>query len=182
MPIVDIVTAPIVDIVDEMFVVASPASVHAVLCDPDRWASWLPGVTFTSYDDRGRLGERWTVSGALVGTAEVWLEEHGDGTIVHAYVRADPTGGDPRRLRRHRRRVVARYVLPLKRWLFEVKDVLEGERVPGTARVPLDERVVSASEDGLGDQRPRPQRPTSTTTEGASPDGRPDDLQHPDRR
>lgn len=174
--------APVVNIVDELFIVASPERVRPVVCDPLRWATWLPGVAFTSYDDRGRLGDRWTVSGELVGTAEVWLEEHGDGTIVHAYVRADPVEPDRYRLRRHPRRVVTRYVLPLKRRLLDVKDLMEGERPAGSARVPVGERVVSASEDGHGDRWRRPDEPTSTISEGAVPDGGPDDLQHRDRR
>ena len=87
-----------VDIVDELFIVATPCQ------RADRWSAtppggsvWLPGVRLSSYDDRGPLGVRWTVSGALTGTAEVWLEEHGDGTIVHAYLRADPATTDARR-------------------------------------------------------------------------------------
>ncbi|MEJ7628766.1 MAG: hypothetical protein WKF54_04170 [Nocardioidaceae bacterium] len=160
---------------------ASPERVRAAVCDRARWVTWLPGVMFTSYDDRGRLGDRWTVSGDLVGTAEVWLEEHGDGTIVHAYVRADPAEPDRLRLRRRPRRVVTRYVLEVKRRLLEVKDLLEGDRQLGSARVPIGERVVSASEDGPGGRRPGPDEPTSTISEGASPDGRPDDLQHRDR-
>jgi hypothetical protein len=160
-----------VDVIDEIFIVADPARIRAVTCDPGRWASWFPGAVFTSYDDRGPLGDRWRVSGSLVGTAEVWLEEHGDGTVVHAYLRVDPAGPGPLP-RRQRRTAAVRYGRSLKQRLFEVKDLLEGDRRPGTTRVPIAERVVSASE----------QRPTSTTTEGAPPDGRPDDLEHPDRR
>lgn len=149
------------DIVDEMFIVAGPEEVRAATCDPARWASWFAGAVFTPYDDRGPLGVRWEVSGALVGTAEVWLEEHGDGTVVHAYLRADPAGVARPRSRRATQRLVTRYVLPLKARLFELKDRLEGDRRPGTPRVPLADRVVSASK----------QRPTSTTSEGATPDG-----------
>ena len=161
----------LVDVIDEIFIVAEPARIRAVTCDPVRWASWFPGAVFTSYDDRGPLGDRWTVTGYLVGTAEVWLEEHGDGTVVHAYLRVDPTDPVDPGGRRRRHAIASRLALSLKRRLFEVKDLLEGDREPGTTRVPISERVVSASE----------QRPTSTTTEGAPPDGRPDDLQHPDR-
>jgi hypothetical protein len=170
-PVDDAARRHLVDVVDEIFIVAEPKGIRAATCDPLRWTSWFAGALFTSYDDRGPLGDRWLVSGSLVGTAEVWLEEHGDGTVVHAYLRVDPTGHHDFR-RRQRRRSVTRYALALKQRLFEVKDLLEGDRQPGTTRVPVGERVVSASEP----------RPTSTTTEGAPPDGRPDDLQHPDRR
>lgn len=172
---------PIVDVVDEMFVVAAPEQVRPVVCDEGRWRSWFPGIGLTPYDDRGRLGVRWTVTGELSGTVEVWLEEHGDGTIVHAYVRASPTGLDARRLRGSHRRVLRRYALPLKRHLLDLKHLIEVERAVGTPLVPVGERVSSASEDrhSRGDAGPR--LPTGSTSEGAAPDGRPDDLEHRDR-
>lgn len=74
---------PSIDIIDELFVVADPASTRAVVCDEARWKEWFRGITLTAYDDRGLLGARWNVQGDLEGTAEVWLEEFGDGTIVH---------------------------------------------------------------------------------------------------
>jgi hypothetical protein len=158
-----------VDVIAEIYVVADPALVRDEVCSPATWRSWFPGISLVSYDDRGRLGERWRVCGELLGTAEIWLEEHGDGTVVHAYLRADPrTGGRPGGDDQAR---------VLRRRLLEVKDRLEGDRVPGTARVPLGERVVSASKDGPADRRPRPWR---TSSEGA-PDGRSDHVEHPDR-
>ena len=113
MPVEDAARRHLVDLIDEIFIVAEPVRIRAATCDPDRWASWFPGTVFTSYDDRGPLGDRWTVTGSLAGTAEVWLEEHGDGTVVHAYLRVDPT--DPVGLgRRGRRRTIAaRFVVPL---------------------------------------------------------------------
>jgi hypothetical protein len=162
----------LLDIVDETFIAADPPRIRAATCDPNRWADWFPGACLTSYDDRGSRGERWLVSGSLVGTAEVWLEEHGDGAIVHAYLRANPAAPGLIRGRAARRRFVTGHALTLKRAMFGLKDLLEGVRVPGTARVPLRERVVSASE----------QRPSGTSTEGTSRDGRPDDVQHRDRR
>lgn len=159
MPLGDISPTHLVDLVDEIFVVADPAEVRAATCDPERWQSWFPGAVFTPYDDRGPLGARWTVTGALRGTAEVWLEEHGDGSVVHAYLRVDPA--ERSRGRQRRDRVVAGYARPLKRRLFELKDLLEGDREPGTPRVPWGERVVSASD----------RRPTRGPRKGATPDG-----------
>lgn len=167
------------DIIDELFMVASADRVRAAVCDELRWREWFPGITLTSYDDRGLLGVRWQMTGELEGTAEVWLQEHGDGTIVHVYVRAEPPADDPTRLTRSRRRVVRRYVTPLKRHLVAVKDILEGGRPPGTARVPLGERVSSASPDGQESRRPR-LRPPIGTNEGAARDGRPDHVEHRD--
>lgn len=172
---------PLVDVIDEMFVVAAPAQVRPALCDETRWRSWFPGLELTPYDDRGLLGVRWTVSGDLAGTAEVWLQEHGDGTIVHAYLRADPPPGDPERLGRSRRRVLRRYVLPLKRSLLDVKHQIEVERPLGTPLVALAERVSSASVNSQGVRPARYRLPTGPTSEGAAPDGRPDDGEHRDR-
>lgn len=168
----------LVDLIDELFIVAPPLEVRAVVCDEARWHSWFPLLALTAYDDRGRLGVRWTVGGELIGTAEVWLQEHGDGTIVHTYLRASPLPGDPYRLGRSRRRVVHRYVHPLKRHLLGVKDALEVGRPPGTPLVPIGDRVSSASDHRQGDRRPRLRLPSGTTTEGAAADGRPDDLEH----
>lgn len=172
----------VVDIIEETFVVAAPERVRPLVCDEARWRSWFPGIRLTSYDDRGPLGVRWSTSGDLVGTAEAWLEAHGDGTIVHVYLRGDPCGAHAHRLRRSDRRVTRRYVLPLKRHLLRVKDVLEAGRAPGMPLVPVGERVSSALEYPQGTRRPRPPLPTGMTSEGAGPDGRPDDLEHRDRR
>jgi hypothetical protein len=163
---------PAVNLLDELFVVADPESIRVAVCDPRRWARWLPGIVLAPYQDRERLGVRWTVSGELIGTAEVWLEEHGDGTIVHAYLRADPASRARRRRSRSPRLVATHYALPLKRGLFSVKDALEGSRRPGTVRVALGERVVSASDGGQAGEG----------TEGAPDGGRPDQRQHPDLR
>ncbi len=133
---------PAVDIIDEMYVVASVDVVRRACCDEEAWRRWFPELTLEPYDDRGRKGVRWNVGGELFGTAEVWLEVHGDGVIVHTYLRAEPVKGrrSARRLAGWARRT---YALPLKRHLMALKFQLEGERELGTARVPLAERVVS---------------------------------------
>lgn len=172
---------PAIDIIDELFIVAEPDLLRRALCDEVLWQSWFPGLVLTPYDDRGRLGVRWTVAGELTGTAEVWLQEHGDGTIVHVYVRADPPAGGSRRRAPSRRRVLRRYVLPLKRRLLEMKGILEVRRPLGTALVPVGERVSSASQDGQGTRRRRLRLPTGITSEGAAPDGRLHDVEHRDQ-
>jgi hypothetical protein len=115
------------DIIDEIFVVADPVAVRRATCDLGRWRSWFPGLRLTPYDDRGLLGVRWRASGDWTGTAEVWLEEFGDGVIVHTYVRACD-------------RLSKRHALAIKRRMTEVKDELEVGRPAGTPRVPLAER------------------------------------------
>ena len=122
---------------------------------------------------------RWKLSGAVEGTAEVWLDEFGDGTVVHTYLRGEPASGGPRKRWRRERWVRRRYALPLKRHLTAVKDALEAEHVPGLPRVPLSQRVVSPP---IQNATP-PVRPDTGrgSDEGDTRDGRPDDVEHPDR-
>ncbi|HEY9474179.1 MAG TPA: polyketide cyclase / dehydrase and lipid transport [Mycobacteriales bacterium] len=121
---------PQVDLIEESFVVAAADRVAAVLRDPTRWARWWPDLSLSVFQDRAEQGIRWTVSGALVGSMEVWLEPHADGVIVHHYVRADLAGGrvPPVRVvtREARRRA-----MHAKRLFWALKDELEGARRPG---------------------------------------------------
>jgi len=122
---------PLIDVIDETFVVAPPAVVAAELRSPALWRRLFPDLECAAYDDRGDEGVRLTVTGALVGTNEFWVEPWGDGAIVHYYLRADPARPvKPRRLvgigERHRGR--------LKAGLNELKDRLEAGRVLGMPR------------------------------------------------
>ncbi|MGH3490926.1 MAG: phosphotransferase family protein [Actinopolymorphaceae bacterium] len=122
---------PDVDIADDSYVVAAPSAVAATLRDPAFWRSCWPGVGLTSYHDRGAEGMRWYAGGAVVGTAELWLEPWRDGTLVHVFLRGDPPVALPeRRLETLRRD----HVRALKAALFVVKDQLEADRAPGTTR------------------------------------------------
>ena len=121
------------DLVDETFVVATPAAVAAVVRDADRWARWWPDLTLGVFQDRGEAGVRWNVRGALTGSMEVWLEPYGDWVIVHHYVRCDlPCGrtlspAAAARLRRRRERHA-------KRVFWALKDELEAGRPAGQQR------------------------------------------------
>lgn len=170
---------PSVDVIDEIFVVAAPDVVRRHACDNLAWAQDLSGVTFSLDEDRGREGLRWRVAGDLVGTAEVWLQEHGDGTIVHTYLRAEPVR-PVRRRARWARQVRDRYALPVKRRMMQIKDALEAGRPAGVPRVPPAQRVVSLPA--------RPGRAATSAKRGAgrrtdegAGHGGPDDLQHPGR-
>lgn len=109
------------DLADDTFVAAPPAALARVVADPERWRAWWPDLVLTTTVDRGRLGRHWAVSGALTGTAEVWLEPVGDGTVVHLYLRAGLTD--------RQRAVRAR---AWKAAIHAVKDALEQGREPGT--------------------------------------------------
>lgn len=78
------------DLVDETFIVAPPAVLARIVADPQYHRRWWPDLQLSVFMDRGLLGQRWSVTGALVGSAEIWLEPYADGCIVHHYLRADP--------------------------------------------------------------------------------------------
>lgn len=80
-----------VDLVDETFIVADPAVLAAIVADPAYQRRWWPDLELTVFMDRGVHGQRWSVTGALAGSAEIWLEPFADGCIVHHYLRADPS-------------------------------------------------------------------------------------------
>ena len=102
------------------------------------------------YEDRGLKGLRWTVTGELVGSAELWVEPHLDGVVLHHFLRVDRTvpgvqrgqgtgepttaraSGDSPRQRRELQRIERRYAVSWKAHAWALKDELEGVREPGS--------------------------------------------------
>ncbi|KQY06036.1 polyketide cyclase / dehydrase and lipid transport [Mycobacterium sp. Root135] len=125
-----------IQVADETFVCADPADVGAAIADPVSWRRWWPDLRLTVVEDRGPAGHRWTVTGALTGTMEVWLETSSDGVILHYFVHAEPSGVAAWELAKmnlakanHQRRVAG------KRMAFEVKQKLEESRAVGVSRL-----------------------------------------------
>ena len=125
-----------IQIADETFVCADPADVGALIADPANWRRWWPDLRLTVVEDRGPAGHRWTITGALTGTMEVWLEAVMDGVVLHYFVHAEPSGAAAWELARmdlpkmnHRRRVAG------KDMAFEVKRTLESTRPVGVSRL-----------------------------------------------
>ena len=125
-----------IQVADETFVCADPADVGAAIADPVSWRRWWPDLRLTVVEDRGPAGQRWTVTGALTGTMEVWLEASSDGVILHYFVHAEPSGVAAWELAKmnlakanHQRRVAG------KRMAFEVKQKLEESRAVGVSRL-----------------------------------------------
>jgi hypothetical protein len=120
---------PDLDIVDETFIAVPPKMVATVFADPAAWRRFWPDLALDVYADRGDQGMRWTITGALVGTMEVWLEPMLDGTLLHYFLRADlPT---PARKPRDLRREYTRRQLAAKSLSLDLKAQLENGRRPG---------------------------------------------------
>ena len=129
---------PPVDLVDETFVVADRTLLARQISDPALWLEWWPDLRLSVVTDRGVDGIRWSVSGALSGTAEIWLEPWQDGVIVHWFLRA---GLPPRGSRasgslteRECARLRHRYATAFKRRIHALKDDLERGRPAGLPR------------------------------------------------
>jgi hypothetical protein len=118
------------DIADDTFVVADLAVVASVVRDPASWRAWWPDLQPTVTADRGLKGVRWSVSGAVLGNMEIWLEPWGDGVVIHWYLRAEPA-----RVARRPDRERARRTLAWKDQVHALKDRLEAGREPGSPRV-----------------------------------------------
>lgn len=91
---------PVIDIVDSTWFTARPATVAAILAEPDNWPRWWPGLELTIDELRGDIGVRWfvhSVAGGhecgLTGSAEVWLESTCGGVVAHFFLRLDPRPG-----------------------------------------------------------------------------------------
>jgi len=125
---------PSVDVVDETFVAVPREVLAAELADPARWRKLWPDLDLQVISDRGSAGVRWTVTGALVGSMEVWLEPVLDGTVLHYFLRADPPGPDGAPAPVDARRGAAearRRQRAAKAIAFAYKDRLEEGRAPG---------------------------------------------------
>jgi hypothetical protein len=125
-----------IQIADETFVCADPLDVGKAVADRANWRKWWPDLRLVVVEDRGPMGHRWTVTGALTGTMEIWLEGVLDGVILHYFVHAEPSGAAAWELARmnlprmnHQRRVAG------KKMAFEVKRKLEERRPVGVSRL-----------------------------------------------
>jgi hypothetical protein len=131
---------PQVDLVEETFIAAAPALVEARIREPEFTARLWPDLRLAVQADRGVEGLRWTASGALVGSTEIWLQAYRDGVLVHTYLRCDPTrSGRPTEAVQVSQRAATRELHKrakyAKRVLWELKDSVEAGRRPGEPAV-----------------------------------------------
>jgi hypothetical protein len=154
---------PLIDLMDETFVVAEPQTLAARLRDPALVRRAWPGLDLVVFMDRGDEGIRWSVTGDLVGSCEIWLERFGDGVIVHYFLRADPTRrgsntepwpGANRRQQRRAVRMARDHALHWKAVLHQVKDELEAGRAAGEPAAAADRAESSGSATPNGSSPP----------------------------
>ena len=88
-----------IQVADETFVAASPAAVGGPW-GPRRLAAMVSDLLLEVVEDRAEKGVRWTVTGPLTGTMEIWLEPVLDGVVLHYYLHAEPAGRRPGSWRR----------------------------------------------------------------------------------
>lgn len=115
-----------IQVADQTFVAAPGSAVGEVLADRARWRRWWPDLDLEVREDRADKGIRWTVSGALTGTMEVWLEPSLDGVILHYFLHAEPAASVRDLVAANRARRVAG-----KKMSFEIKARLEAGRAAG---------------------------------------------------
>lgn len=133
-----------VDLVDESFLVVPAQVLAPIVADPVYQRRWWPDLHLTVFMDRGLQGQRWSVTGGLVGSLEIWLEEFADGCIVHHYLRAEPTTDGrtpspwPDTPAGWRKAAAARAerAKAWKRSMWALKAELEGERPAGVSEQP----------------------------------------------
>jgi len=155
-----------VEVWDSGFVRARRADVHPLVRDPATWARWWPGVTAVRsglvlrpptasarlagrrqriavrvVKDRVDLGVDLAYSGTLTGPAELFYLDTDDGTVVTYVARVAVAD-------RGWRRTLAEHRAVVRAGLHELKDRLEGSRVPGTEPDPVllaDQREAQAA-------------------------------------
>ena len=130
-----------VDLVDETFIVVQPQVLADIVADPSSWDTWWPDLRLTVFMDRGVSGQRWSMTGALVGSLEIWIEPFADGCIVHHYLRGEPSDDgltpapwpDTPQGWRAAAKERARRATAWKRTVWELKREVEDHRPAGVA-------------------------------------------------
>jgi len=127
---------PQIDLIEETYLAVTPARVAAAIREPAFTDALWPDVRLAVFMDRGDAGMRWTATGALVGSCEIWLEPYGDGVMAHTYLRTDATAPgsttEPAVLApRVALRELRRRAQHAKRVWWALKDTLEAGRSPG---------------------------------------------------
>ncbi len=125
------------EVVDETVIVVRREALAAVVADSTRWVAWWPDLEATVVVDRGVSGLQWSVTGGLVGSADVVLTPVGSGVLMRYVLAADPTAPGSRTQARqlpdspHGRRELAglrrRHALAWKATVWALKDELESE-------------------------------------------------------
>ncbi len=119
---------------DQGFIAVPPEMVAPLIADRASWRRWWPDLALTVREDRVEKGIRWTVAGPFTGTMEIWLEPSLDGTMLHYFMHAEPTGAKAAGTSGAEVLAMNRACREAgKKMNFEVKAVLERGRAVGEA-------------------------------------------------
>jgi hypothetical protein len=108
-----------IDIGDETYVAVAPSLLAPGLTNPSVLRDWFAGLQFEVFMDRAEKGTRWSITGEIEGSMEVWLEPVASGTVVHWFVRGESSG---------RRDLTRQYLETLNARMFLFKDTAENDR------------------------------------------------------
>ena len=124
-----------VTIVEETVILVTREVLARAVADSRRWRAWWPDLQVRVLVDRGIEGMGWSVTGPLVGTTEVRLEQQGAAVVVRYRLSADPTTPGSRtsprtipdspRGRRELDNLRRRQAMAWKRTVWALKDEFE---------------------------------------------------------
>ncbi|HEY2299464.1 MAG TPA: polyketide cyclase / dehydrase and lipid transport [Jatrophihabitans sp.] len=127
-----------VDVLDATWIGVPPTVLAAVVAEPGNWRRWWPDLDVHASELRGPKGVRWIVrsaaGGRAAGSMEIWLQEEGDGTIAHYFLRLD---GTLRPLSPRQRRDTEReFRVRIKQIMWALGDRLDPGRLARVAGPP----------------------------------------------
>lgn len=124
---------PQLDLIDDTYVAAPPDILAPLVSAPALAAELWPGWNATVTEERGAEGVRWAVAGPVTGSTEVWIERFvPHGSVLHVYIRADPSGPpwSARRAARETERARRRVKAVMWRLKDHVEDGTHDRTVP----------------------------------------------------
>ena len=129
-----------IQIADLAYLPVPADDIALVIANSAEWPRWFPNLRLTVTENRGPLGLRWTATGAVDGTSEIWLESVAEGTNLHYFLHAAPSGtGSPATQAKRAASLTTFYRFRFKDLVNELRQLLDSDRPAGED--PLQWRV-----------------------------------------
>lgn len=121
-----------IQIADLAYLPLPAAEIAAVISRAPAWPRWFPHLHLTVTENRGDLGIRWAATGVADGTSEIWLEKLPDGTNIHYFLHAAPSGtGRVTAQAKRARQLTMFYRVQFRNLINELRQLLDGDRPAG---------------------------------------------------